>query len=121
MLSGAKAFSGWTAASVIAAVLEREPEPLRTTPPLDRIIRKCLAKDPDGRFQNARDLKAALLWAMDTTAVAAPGKVRVPWIIATAAIVALGVSLYLRDGNTTASETRVDIVAPAASPYESQP
>ena len=52
MLSGKKAFSGSTAASVIAAIMEREPEPLQTTPPLDRVIRTCLAKDPDKRFQN---------------------------------------------------------------------
>jgi serine/threonine protein kinase len=39
MLSGKKAFSGSTTASVIAAIMEREPEPLKTTPPLDRVIR----------------------------------------------------------------------------------
>ena len=43
MLSGARAFKGSSAASVIAAILEREPEPLKTTPPLDRVIRTCLA------------------------------------------------------------------------------
>jgi eukaryotic-like serine/threonine-protein kinase len=36
MLSGARAFCGSSAASVIAAILEREPAPLKTTPPLDR-------------------------------------------------------------------------------------
>jgi eukaryotic-like serine/threonine-protein kinase len=85
MLSGAKAFSGATAASVIAAILEREPEPLKTTPPLDRVIATCLAKDPDERFQNALDLKRDLLWAMESTTVAAgPGKVRMPWVVAAA-------------------------------------
>src|SRR5450631_1136103 len=63
MLSGKKAFSGSTAASVIAAIMEREPEPLQTTPPLDRVIRTCLAKEPDERFQTARDAKKVLLWA----------------------------------------------------------
>jgi serine/threonine protein kinase len=43
MLSGKKAFSGSTAASVIAAIREREPEPLKIGPPLDRMIRTCLA------------------------------------------------------------------------------
>jgi Tol biopolymer transport system component len=62
MLSGRKAFSGSTAASVIASILEREPEPLQTTPPLDRVIRTCLAKDPDERWQSARDLKLELEW-----------------------------------------------------------
>jgi len=65
MVSGRKAFSGSTAAGVIAGIMEREPEPFQTTPPLDRVIRKCLMKDSDERFQNARDLKTALLWAIE--------------------------------------------------------
>jgi eukaryotic-like serine/threonine-protein kinase len=50
MLSGKRAFEGQSAASVIAAVLEREPAPLDLAPPLERVIRTCLAKDPDRRF-----------------------------------------------------------------------
>ena len=34
-------------------------------PPLERVIWKCLAKDPDERFQAARDLKTAMAWAME--------------------------------------------------------
>jgi serine/threonine protein kinase len=65
MLRGARAFSGSSAASLIAAILEREPEALKTTPALDRVVRTGLAKDPDQRFQNARDLKRDLMWAME--------------------------------------------------------
>src|SRR5882757_9386152 len=83
MLTGRQAFTGSSGASVIAAILGREPTPLATTPPLDRVIRTCLAKDPDQRFQNARDLKRNLLWAKDSTAVSEPRKVRRPWVIAT--------------------------------------
>jgi serine/threonine protein kinase len=72
MLSGRKAFSGSTTASVIAAIMEREPEPLQTTPPLDRVIRTCLCKDPDERFQSARDVKKALLWAAESARLASP-------------------------------------------------
>jgi serine/threonine protein kinase len=60
MLTGKRAFEGESAASVIAAILEREPAPLTVMPPLERIVRRSLAKDPDQRFQTARDLKAAL-------------------------------------------------------------
>jgi Flp pilus assembly protein TadD/TolB-like protein len=74
MLSGTLAFSGPTPASVIAAVLHREPEPLSTTPSLDRIVRKCIKKDPDERFQTAREVKEALLWAMETGLAATPGE-----------------------------------------------
>src|SRR5258708_3970062 len=65
MLTGKRAFEGASAASVIAAILEREPAPLNLSPPLERVIRTCLAKDPDQRFQNALDLKRALNWAIE--------------------------------------------------------
>ena len=65
MLSGKRAFDGKSAASVIAAILEREPAPLKAAPPLERVVKRALAKDPEQRFQTARDLKAALSWAME--------------------------------------------------------
>jgi len=60
MMSGKRAFEGQSTASVIAAILEREPAPLDLSPPLERVIRTCLTKNPDDRFQNALDLKTAL-------------------------------------------------------------
>src|SRR5262249_47948030 len=65
MLSGERAFEGPSAASVIAAILEREPAPLDTAPPLERIVRTCVAKDPEHRFQTAIDLKRNLTWALE--------------------------------------------------------
>jgi Tol biopolymer transport system component/predicted Ser/Thr protein kinase len=65
LLTGKRAFEGKSAASLIAAILEREPAPLEVARPLDRIVRRSLAKDPDQRFQTARDLKAALSWVLD--------------------------------------------------------
>ena len=78
MLTGKRAFEGESAASVIAAILEREPAPLTVAPPLERVVRRSLAKDPDQRFQTARDLKAALSWAMEqpVPAALAPGRRR---------------------------------------------
>jgi serine/threonine protein kinase len=57
MLTGKRAFEGASAPSVIAAVLEREPAPLEVSPPLERVVRRALAKDPDQRFQTAREVK----------------------------------------------------------------
>jgi hypothetical protein len=82
MLSGKCAFDGLSAASVIAGILEREPAPLELAPPLERVIKTCLAKDPDQRFQNVRDLKRDLLWAMEPVATTAQPR---RWWIATAA------------------------------------
>jgi Tol biopolymer transport system component len=71
MLTGRRAFEGESAASTIAAILERQPAPLTVAPSLERVVRRALAKDPDQRFQTARDLKAALTWAMEQPPIAA--------------------------------------------------
>jgi len=65
MITGKRAFEGKTAASAMAAVLEREPVPVSavqpTTPPaLDRLVKTCLAKDPDDRWQTAHDVRLQL-------------------------------------------------------------
>jgi predicted Ser/Thr protein kinase len=90
MLTGKRAFAGESAASVIAAILEREPAPLTVAPPLERIVRRSLAKDPDQRFQTARDLKAALTWAMEQPPPSTAAKPHRRWWIA-AAILAIGI------------------------------
>ncbi len=72
MLTGKRAFEGQSAASVIAAILERDPAPITVAPTLERIVKRSLAKDPDQRFQTARDLKAALNWAMEHQPAHAP-------------------------------------------------
>jgi Tol biopolymer transport system component/tRNA A-37 threonylcarbamoyl transferase component Bud32 len=78
MLTGRRAFDGETRSAVIVAVLDREP-PLMTgsqsiaSPGLARIVQKCLAKDPDRRWQSASDLVDALKWTGD-----APGPPALP-------------------------------------------
>ena len=65
MLTGRRAFDGETPASVIAAILERDPPSVSTLQPLspkalDDIVRGCLSKDPDERWQTAHDVKLQL-------------------------------------------------------------
>jgi eukaryotic-like serine/threonine-protein kinase len=62
MLTGKRAFDGSTPASVIAAILERPAPSLGDVvpPALDRVLKRCLEKDPENRWQSARDLKASL-------------------------------------------------------------
>src|SRR5271170_6975336 len=64
MLTGKRAFDGSTPASVIAAILERPaPSVADVAPPaLDRVLKRCLEKDPGNRWQSARDLKTELEW-----------------------------------------------------------
>jgi Tol biopolymer transport system component len=67
MLTGRRAFTGKTQASLIAAILTSEPAPVSrlvplTPPALDHVVAKCLAKDSDHRWQSARDLAGELRW-----------------------------------------------------------
>ncbi len=88
ILSGKRAFPGSNSPSIMASILEREPAPLDLHPPLQRVIATCLAKDPDQRFQNAVDLKRALLWAMEQPrkGESNPKPKRWNWAAATAAL-----------------------------------
>ena len=77
MFTGQKAFDATTHASLIVAILEREPPPVTARQPLapalvDAIVRKCLAKKADHRWQSAADLGSALRWAADNVTVPAP-------------------------------------------------
>ena len=86
MVTGRKAFAGQSQASVIAAILDQEPAPMWTPQPstpsaLERTVRKCLAKDPEDRWQDARDLRDELKWIAERGSpldVSSAGAVRRP-------------------------------------------
>jgi serine/threonine-protein kinase len=73
MLTARKAFEGSSDASVMAAILTAEPQPVSASqtaesiplPGLDRVVRRALAKDPDERWQTARDLMNELQWILE--------------------------------------------------------
>ena len=62
-ISGRRVFARPSAAETMAAILKDDPAPLDSRPELDRIIRRCLAKDAQQRFQTAREVAAALAHA----------------------------------------------------------
>jgi eukaryotic-like serine/threonine-protein kinase len=67
MLTGKRAFEGKSQLSIASAILEKEPAPIRSIKPvtpaaLDHAVKKCLAKVPDERWQNAGDLASQLKW-----------------------------------------------------------
>ena len=76
MLTGRAAFQGDSKASIIAAIMDREPEPLDGVPPaLAGAIGTCMAKDPDDRWQSAGDLSGVLeLAAVAPQAAKAPAR-----------------------------------------------
>jgi dipeptidyl aminopeptidase/acylaminoacyl peptidase len=101
MVSGRRAFDGDTAVDVLAAVLHTEPPDvsadLRVPPALDRILRRCLEKRAEERFQSARDLAFALEGVgsgsgTQTIPVETERARQVPWwTVALAAVLALGI------------------------------
>jgi serine/threonine protein kinase len=79
MLTGRRAFTGDSRASVMAAILKEHPSPVMGAAidvpiGLDRVVRKCLAKDPDERWQTARDLRDELIWIAETAVAPASSK-----------------------------------------------
>jgi serine/threonine protein kinase len=104
MLSGRRAFKRETGAETMTAILKEEPPELTPTNPnfspgLERVLRRCLEKEPEQRFQSASDLAfaiEALTGSSGATAAlaATTGKKSVPWrAVAGVALVALAASL----------------------------
>ena len=129
MATGRKAFSGASQASLISSIMKEEPAPITTVQAmaplaLDRAVRKCLAKDPEERWQSAGDLRSELVWIAEgsQTGVAAPivakrgSRERVAWALfalaaAAAAALALASGL-LRRAPQPGRPVRTSILVP---------
>ncbi len=103
MATGKKAFSGSTQASLISAILRDEPPPISqlqpmSPPALDRVVKACLAKDPEDRWQSAGDVAKELRWISEGSSSSAGGAVApgprrglwraLPWAVAAIAFLA---------------------------------
>ncbi|HSP34016.1 MAG TPA: protein kinase, partial [Thermoanaerobaculia bacterium] len=86
MVTGRRAFGSNTHAGVISSIMTDDP-PAVAPPALDRVVRKCLAKDPDDRWQSAADIATALEWVTIGTAAVSPPHRR--WPLAALAVIAL--------------------------------
>jgi Tol biopolymer transport system component len=76
MATGKRAFEGKSQISIASAILEKEPEPISrvqpmTPPALEHVVKTCLAKDPEERFQTAHDVKLELKWISESGSQAA--------------------------------------------------
>ena len=120
MLTGKKAFEGKSQASLISAIMSSEPPAPSTLQPvtparLDDVVSRCLAKDPDERWQSATDLAWELERASDDAPVAADTGKRtlLPWLVAAATVVvAAVVALGPRDTDAPRQAVRTSILAP---------
>jgi eukaryotic-like serine/threonine-protein kinase len=128
MVTGKRAFEGASQLSVASAILEKEPEVISAlkplTPPiLERTIRKCLAKQPDQRWQSASDLATQLNWMTDASSTemapkpveAGRARGRVALSMAALLILAVGVVawMYGRRSTTPEQVMRFSINLPA--------
>jgi eukaryotic-like serine/threonine-protein kinase len=129
MASGRRAFTGKSQASIVAAILASDPQPISAVQPmsppaLDRVVRTCMAKDPDERWQTAHDVKLQLQWIAEAGSQAGiPAPVaarrrtsqRLAWIVAAvaaAAAIALAVAFVLHAPVPGIHPLRVSILAP---------
>jgi serine/threonine protein kinase/Tol biopolymer transport system component len=100
MLTGRTAFAGDTPSDSIAKILEREPEwtalPVGTPTSIQRLLRRCLAKDPKKRFRDIGDVRIEID-AVDDVPPAPPRvrTARLPWLLAGALAAGLAGSVVL--------------------------
>ena len=136
MATGKRAFEGATQASLISSIMRDQPlsmgELAPLSPPgLERLVRQCLAKDPDDRWQSAGDVRRELEWiAAGTSAAAMPAitgahRRRVPAATlaigagVVIAIAALVVAFGMRGSRGAAGLARFMIASPAGNTLNS--
>jgi Tol biopolymer transport system component/tRNA A-37 threonylcarbamoyl transferase component Bud32 len=133
MATGKKAFEGKSSASVMAKIMETEPPSMASLQPmtpqaLDRLVKPCMAKEPDERWQTAGDLCRELKWIAEQgqvpqAATPASGDIakrgvreRLGWLVAVCAIlvaVALGTAvLYFRRPSVEVKVVHFAVPAP---------
>jgi eukaryotic-like serine/threonine-protein kinase len=122
MVTGRKAFDGKSQASLIAAILEHEPPPMDSVQPLsppllNRVVQRCLSKDPNERAQSAADVRAVLRWISEGTVEAPPDRARrkrLAWALSSLLLLGLLSSLgfLYRSPTADSNELRLQVVTP---------
>ncbi len=133
MATGQTAFSGKSQASLIASILSTEPPTISSLAPmippaLDRVVRTCLAKDPDDRWRTAHDVMLQLKWIAEGGSLAgAPAPLpaarrvreRVGWLVAAvlaAATFALA-ALHFGRPRVTPRPVRTSVLPPEKTTF----
>ena len=129
MATGRKAFAGVSQASLISSIMASEPPPISTVAPMtppafDRVVKTCLAKDPEDRWQTAHDVGVQLKWIQEggsAAGVPAPvvaqrkNRERLLWAavgLAAGALVAGALSTLFLRRPTPAQPVRFDVGIP---------
>src|SRR5262245_13477219 len=133
MATGRKAFDGESKASLASAILTTQPPPITavqpmTPPALERVVKKCLSKDPEERWQNMADLATQLQWVAEgqeqgtvPAQTEAPRKKRkqLAWALAAAFLIAAIASVvsYLRLAPAPARPIISEILPPEKTQF----
>ncbi|HKF67866.1 MAG TPA: protein kinase, partial [Vicinamibacterales bacterium] len=130
MLTGRRAFAGETLSAVAAAVLESQPVALKSIQPLvasdlEWFVTTCLAKDPDDRWQNARDLRRNLQRIVEHATAAGERTTETrPQLLALTIFLALSVTtiaavvgtwMARRQPDRALQPLRLDVITPATA------
>ena len=131
MATGRKAFVAASQASLITAIMSADPPSITSLlpmapPALDRIVRTCLAKDPEERWQSAADVRRELRWIAEGSAAGEGASIatashrrrrvreRVAWAVAALAVIGAAFGLWRPRPSRSAPElVRFPIPAPA--------
>jgi hypothetical protein len=128
MLTGQKAFSGKSQASLISSIMGSDPAPISSIQPmipasLDRIVKGCLAKEPEHRWSTAHDVMLQLQWIAEGGSMAgvpAPvvarrkNREKLAWAVAAAAVVGMAAFAwgFVRRAPAPAPLVRFDVIPP---------
>jgi eukaryotic-like serine/threonine-protein kinase len=136
MTTGKKAFTGKSHASLIAAILSSEPQPISSIQPmappsLERVVKSCLAKDPEDRWQTTHDVMIELKWIGESASQPVSAAIPVakkkqyqwmPWIFSSLLLLLLLGTLpfalrYFQGKGSHESTTLFDITAPEKTEF----
>ena len=134
MAAGKRPFEGKSQISLASSILEKDPEPIsalkpETPPAFEHVVRTCLAKHPDERFQSAYDVLVDLKWAGGTGSQIGVVPVttgrheihyRAAWMLAalsTAALLVIGLIWLLRPAPPTSPAVRAYLQPPKGSSF----
>jgi eukaryotic-like serine/threonine-protein kinase len=133
MATGKRAFEGKSQISVASSILEKDPEPISaakpmTPPAFEHVVRTCLQKNPEERYQTAHDIKLELKWIGEggsslAAAVVPPSprthRERIAWAVVVALAVALGAGagIFLGRPSQPARTIRTVIAPPESNTF----
>jgi serine/threonine protein kinase len=119
LIAGTRPFTGKTQANLVASILKEEPRPLfemqlRTPRGLAEVVRTCLEKDPEKRWQSARDVRHALRLMAAQPASSIPSRSVRVWqgLAVLMAAIALGISAWVLQPTAPGSPGRFEAPVP---------